>query len=74
MASCAAVGCLNNTRKKDLIVKDGKKISFFKFPLHDKKVLQEWLIKIKRNDCGEPFVPNEYSKMFLTHVSCSMFG
>ena len=53
MASCAAVGCLNNQRKKD-IEKGGKQIHFFQFP-KDTAALNQWLIGMKRMDFGRPY-------------------
>ncbi len=64
MASCAAVGCLNNQGKIEENKEKG--ISFFKFP-KDAKVLKEWLIKMKRNDHGMPYKPTKYSVMCSEH-------
>ena len=66
MTSCAAVGCLNNVRKKS-IGKDGNKISFFSFPLQDPAVLKEWLVKMKRDDRGMPYKPTTASRICSEH-------
>ena len=73
MVSCAAVGCTNSSKKKDLIGKDGKKVSFHRFPLHDQRLLKEWLARMKRNDFGLPFKPNVDSKMCSEHFVESDF-
>ena len=65
MASCAAVGCLNNRRKKD-IGKDGKQITFFSFP-KDPALLNLWLIRMKRMDFGRPYKPTSNARMCSEH-------
>ena len=74
MVYCAAIGCANTSNKKGGTVgKDGKKVTFHRFPLKDKKLLKEWLIKMKRNDFGLPFKPNADSKMCSEHFVQSDF-
>ena len=65
MTSCAAVGCLNNVRKKD-IGNDGKQITFFQFP-KDPAVLNQWLIRMRRMDSGRPYKPTSASRMCSEH-------
>ncbi|XP_039294324.1 THAP domain-containing protein 1-like [Nilaparvata lugens] len=60
--SCAAFNCTNNVKKR-------KDLSFHRFPLTDKKRLQEWLVKIRR----EGFVPTIYSVICSEHFEPSCF-
>ena len=52
--SCAVVDCKNNNGKLSHDEK-GNKITFHSFPMKDKKVVEEWLAKLKRNDFGKPY-------------------
>lgn len=53
---CAAYGCSNLSTKSTT---KEKGISFFKFPLKNKKILNEWMKRIRR----ENFTPNAHSTL-----------
>ena len=73
MVSCATFGCLNSSKKKGLVGKDGKKVTVRRFPIKDKRLLNEWLARMKRNDFGMPYKPNVDSRMCSEHFVESDF-
>ena len=68
MPNCAAVNCSNQS---------GANVSFFRFPLNNKHLLERWLIAMKRNEKDEKnkryWKPTENSRICSNHFTDDCF-
>uniref|UniRef100_A0A8D0H8I4 THAP domain containing 8 n=1 Tax=Sphenodon punctatus TaxID=8508 RepID=A0A8D0H8I4_SPHPU len=63
---CRAPNCSNSAGQQR---PDSKRLSFYKFPLHDPERLKQWLSKMNQ----EKWIPTKYQHLCSEHFSPSCF-
>lgn len=76
MPWCVAVGCSNNKKE----TKDGKPLSYHRFPHSNPEILSKWINSMKRkgHSLGESYQPSKTSTIcsqhFETHCLCMLLN